>query len=98
MINGQKKKPNRGEGFEDILFFWKNPWNGFGFLVPLKISGKTKLHSWKFCKMIYATYLGNFKAKKKTLKSFTTRNLVKLCMLHLLEISSPKPKTPGNFT
>ena len=94
----RRKNQIGGRGLRTYFFFGKTPGMVLVFLVPLKISGKTKLHSWKFCKMIYATYLGNFKAKKKTLKSFTTRNLVKLCMLHLLEISSPKPKTPGNFT
>ena len=68
MINAQKKKRNRGEGVEDILVFRKTPGMVLVFLVPLKISGKTKLHSWTFCKMIYVTYLGNLKAKTKHFK------------------------------
>ena len=68
------------------------------FSLLLKVWGKTKLHSWKFGKIMNVTSLENFKTKKKSLKSSTPGNLVKLCTLHPSEISRPKPKTPGNFT
>ena len=34
------------------------------FSLPLEISGKTKLHPQKFGKILYVTFLRNFKAKK----------------------------------
>ena len=46
-----------GDGrVRDILFFKKNLWNCFGFsLYLLEILGKTKLHPWKFGKIMYLT-------------------------------------------
>ena len=61
--NGLFQKKNREGGSEDILF-WKKPWNFFLCSVPMKIPGKTKLHSWKFGTLMYVTSLANFKAKK----------------------------------
>ena len=73
----QKKKPNRvcvwgGEGrVWDILFLKKTLWNCFGFsLYLLEISGKTKLHPWKFGKIMYVTSLWNFKSKNQDLWKF----------------------------
>ena len=47
-VLGYFRKKNRGVG--DILF-WKPPVEYFIFL-PLELPGKTKLHSWKFYKIV----------------------------------------------
>ena len=39
------------------------------FSLLLKVWGKTKLHSWKFGKIMNVTSLENFKTKKKSLKA-----------------------------
>ena len=61
-----RRKNPIGSGRLRTYFFLKETWNCFDFsLYLLKISGKTKLHPWKFGKIMYVESLGNFKAKKK---------------------------------
>ena len=58
---GYFRKKNSGVG--DILF-WKPPVEYFIFL-PLELPGKTKLHSWKFYKIV----LGSLKIPRPKTKS-----------------------------
>ena len=61
----QKKKKTMGGGVEDILFSFEKTLDLFWFFsVPLEISVKTKLHPFKFRKIMNVTSIGNFKAKK----------------------------------
>ena len=62
MLFQKKTKQGNGEGFEDILF---EKYPGFLFGKTLEIPGKTKLHPWRFGKIMYITSLGNFKAKNE---------------------------------
>ena len=56
----QKKK----QGGLRTYFFEKTLDIFLFFFASLEISGKTKLHPWKFGKIMYFTSLGNFKAQK----------------------------------
>ena len=74
----QKKEPNREGGWWHT--FLKKPLELFWlFSVPLEISGKTKLHPWKF-------------SQKETLKSSTPENLVKYVCYTPWKFQGQKPR------
>ena len=54
-----RKKPNMR------TYFFENPSGVFHvFTLPLEIPDRTKLHLWKFHKIVLATSLGNLKTSK----------------------------------
>ena len=58
-----RKKKQEGWGH---TFFWKTPGIFLSFLtLPLEISEKTKLHPWKFHKIMLDQSLGGFETKNQ---------------------------------
>ena len=80
----------REEGVR-IHLFWKKSWNCLGFsLYLLEISSKTKLHLWKFGKIVYVNPSEMPRPKTKTSGNFTWIFLGLPWLFHIVLINSWK--------